>query len=241
MCLVSNIYHKELIRNHNMKIINRNMLRRGGFAGLRETRMVMSPKIFRGRREAGTSPGIGKFVYLADARFLPHGETRLHEHHEVDVISVMVEGRIQHEGSLEHGQELHVDDVQVQRAGGEGFSHNEINPDDEKNRMIQIWVLPEVMGEPAAYKMFRANAGARTRVYGGPAEQEDTFPARTAVDIVHIDAGKTIKQPGRSLVYITEGVGTSEQKTVREGNLVDTRDFNFKAIEDSKLVMVYEL
>jgi hypothetical protein len=224
-----------------MKIINRNELRRGGFAGLRETRMVMSPKIFRGRREAGTSPGIGKFVYLADARFLPHGDTRLHEHHEVDVISIMVEGRIQHEGSLEHGQELQVDDIQVQRAGSEGFSHNEINPDDEKNRMLQIWVLPEVTGEPAAYKMFRAGAGKRTRVYGGPADQDETFPARTVVDVAHVDAGKTIKQPGRCLVYITAGTGKSEQKTVREGHLVDTRDFSFKAITDSKLVLVYEL
>ena len=33
--------------------------------------------------------------------------------------------------------------VQVQRAGGEGFSHNEINPDDIENRMIQLWVVPE--------------------------------------------------------------------------------------------------
>ncbi len=30
----------------------------------------------------------------------------MHGHKEVDVISVMVEGRIAHEGSLEHGQEL---------------------------------------------------------------------------------------------------------------------------------------
>ena len=89
-----------------MKIIRRNKLRRGGFAGLRETRLVMSPRVFRGQQEAGTSPGIGRFVYLADARFLPHGDTRMHTHNEIDVISVMVEGRIQHEGSLEHGQEL---------------------------------------------------------------------------------------------------------------------------------------
>ena len=101
-----------------MKTINRNKLRRGGFAGLRETRLVMSPRLFRGHQESGTSPGLGKFVYLADARFLPNGDTRMHEHHDVDVISIMVEGRIRHEGSLENGQELNVDDIQVQRAGG---------------------------------------------------------------------------------------------------------------------------
>jgi hypothetical protein len=154
-----------------MKIIERNNLRRGGFAGLRETRLVMSPRIFRNQREPGTSAGIGRFVYLADARFLPHGDTRMHEHREIDVISVMVEGRIQHEGSLEHGQELLVDDIQVQRAGGEGFSHNEINPDDSKNRMIQLWVIPETPDEPAAYQVFKARSNERTRVYGGLPDQ----------------------------------------------------------------------
>ena len=126
-----------------MKIIKRNRLRRGGFAGLRETRLVMSPRIFRDRRESGTSPGLGRLVYLADARFMPKGETRTHAHHEIDVISIMVQGRIKHEGSLQDGQELSEGIIQVQRAGGEGFTHNEINPDDAKNRMIQLWVLPE--------------------------------------------------------------------------------------------------
>jgi redox-sensitive bicupin YhaK (pirin superfamily) len=126
------IFEQEL----KLKIVKRNILRRGGFAGLRETRLVMNPSIFSGYRESGTSSGLGRFCYLADASFLPHGETRMHDHTDIDVISVMVKGRIKHEGSMANGQELNVDDIQVQRAGSEGFSHNEINPDDAKNRMI---------------------------------------------------------------------------------------------------------
>lgn len=224
-----------------MKIIRRNKLRRGGFAGLRETRLVMSPKVFRGQQEAGTSTGIGRFVYLADASFLPNGDTRMHSHREIDVISIMVAGRIQHEGSLEHGQELKVDDIQVQRAGGEGFTHNEINPDASKNRMIQVWVIPETQGEAAAYKMFRAEAGKRTRVYGGPADQDETFSARTIIEVAHLDAGKSIKQPGRCLAYVTIGEGISGDQTLKEGDLVDTRDFNFKASTDSKLILAFEI
>jgi redox-sensitive bicupin YhaK (pirin superfamily) len=223
-----------------MKIINRNNLRRSGFAGLRETRLVMNPRIFRRQTESGSSAGLGKFAYLADARFLPHGDTRMHTHREIDVISVVVEGRIQHEGSLQDGQELNVDHVQVQRAGGEGFSHNEINPDPFKNRMLQLWVIPETPGEPASYKMYRAQANARTRVYGGSSEQDETIPARTVVDIAHLDAGKSIKQPGRSLAYVTVGDGECADETIKEGDLVETRDFSYKALTDSKLVLVYE-
>jgi redox-sensitive bicupin YhaK (pirin superfamily) len=224
-----------------LKIIKRNFLRRGGFAGLRETRLVMSPSIFRERRESGTSTGIGRFCYLSDACFLPEGETRMHTHTEIDVISIMVEGRLKHEGSMHDGQELNVDDIQVQRAGGEGFSHNEINPDASKNRMIQIWLIPEVAGEPAAYQMFQTQPGTRTRVYGGTSDQDETFAARTVVDIAHLDAGKSIKQAGRTLVYVTTGAGTSNGETIREGDLVDTRDFSYKALDDSKLILVYEI
>ena len=120
-----------------IEILHRDDIPLGGFAGLKEHRLVMSPDLFGQHSNPGTWSGIGNFVYLADARFNPKGETRMHEHKEIDVISVMIEGRIDHQGSLEHGQELSAGDIQVQRAGGEGFSHNEINPDDYKNRMLQ--------------------------------------------------------------------------------------------------------
>lgn len=224
-----------------MKIVKRNILRRGGFAGLRETRLVMSPSIFRGHREAGTSTGIGRFCYLADASFLPEGETRMHTHSDIDVISFMVQGRIKHEGSLANGQELNVDDIQVQRAGNEGFSHNEINPDNEKNRMIQLWMLPEDKEAPASYQMFHAEPGKRMRVYGGSPEQKDTFAARTVVDIANVNAGDNVSQPGRSLVYVVVGKGTCEQEEVTEGDLVETRDFDFKASTGCKLIVVSEM
>lgn len=224
-----------------MKIIERNSLRRGGFAGLRETRMVMNPRLFRGYREAGTSSGIGRFCYLADARFLPYGETRMHTHHDIDVISVVVEGRLHHEGSLQDGEQLGVDDVQVQRAGSEGFSHNEINPDNFKNRMIQLWVIPETNGQPVAYRKYHAQAGKRTRVYGGPTDQGETIAAHTIIDIAHINAGDRVSQPGRVIAYIISGKGHSGDETIKEGDLIDTRDFNFKPEIDSKLLLIYEM
>jgi redox-sensitive bicupin YhaK (pirin superfamily) len=113
-----------------MEILKRDSLKEGGFAGLKEHRLIKAPRLFGAQgNNDGSWPGLGKFVYLADARFMPHGETRMHSHHELDVISLMVDGNIKHEGSLETGKDLSRSDVQVQRAGGEGFSHNEINPD----------------------------------------------------------------------------------------------------------------
>lgn len=148
-----------------MEILHRDDLELGGFAGLREHRLVTGARLFGDSKSHKAWDGMGNFVYLADAIFSPNGETRLHSHQEIDVISVMVEGRIIHEGSLENGQEMDRHHVQAQRAGGEGFSHNEINPDDTENRMIQLWVLPEQQGQVADYKLYSPKEGELTRVY----------------------------------------------------------------------------
>jgi len=222
-----------------MEIIHRDDLHLGGFAGLTEHRLVMDPRPFGGHVEPGTWLGIGNFVYLADARFNPHGETRLHSHREVDVLSLMVEGRIAHEGSLEHGQEVSAGQVQVQRAGGEGFSHNEINPDDEKNRMIQFWVLPEVPGAPAGYKLYTPEPGNLMRVYGGPDGQDDTYAAKTLIDVGTLGKGKEYKISGPFMVYLTTGSGLANGEKVTEGDMIRGEDLAFEASQDTQMIAVH--
>jgi redox-sensitive bicupin YhaK (pirin superfamily) len=221
-----------------MEILHRDDLTLGGFAGLREHRLVMGSKAWGDRREPGTWEGIGNFVYLADARFLPGGETRMHSHREVDVISVMVDGRITHEGSLEHGQEMGSADVQVQRAGGEGFSHNEINPDDTENRMIQLWVLPERPGEPAAYKLYRPKRGGMTPVYGGSTDQDGTFDSNTKIDVGLLEAGQTMSASGPFLAYLTRGSGIIAGVAVTDGDLIRGEDLTFQATGGVQLIVV---
>ena len=107
----------------------------------------------------------------------------MHNHQEVDVISVMVEGCISHAGSLEHGQGLEAGSAQVQRAGGEGFSHNDINPDDTMNQMVQLWVLPDELGEAAGYKVYQPEASKLSKIYGGKKDQDQTFHSHMAIAV----------------------------------------------------------
>jgi len=222
-----------------VEILQRDDLKRGGFAGLRETRLVMDRRVFDVRAETGAWDGIGNFVYLADAKFLPKGETRLHDHKEIDVISVMVEGRIAHEGSLEHGQEMNSNHVQAQRAGGEGFSHNEINPDDAENRMIQLWVLPERAGGPAGYKLYSPKEGEMTRVYGGSPDQDETLDSQTFIDVGLLTAGNNVTIDGPFLAYVTRGSGRLNDKSVGDGDLIRGENLEFNAVEPTQLIVVH--
>lgn len=89
-----------------MKIVSRDSLKLGGFAGIQEHRIVTDSRLFGTRRNPQASEGFGSLVYLADAQYNPRGESGVHPHSEIDVISVIIEGRVSHEGSMEHGKNL---------------------------------------------------------------------------------------------------------------------------------------
>lgn len=223
-----------------MDILHRDDLTEGGFAGLREHRLVKDPAAFgAGANADGSWPGLGNFVYLADARFMPHGDTRMHHHHEIDVISIMVDGHIAHEGSMGHGQDLQVNDVQIQRAGGEGFAHNEINPDDHENRLLQLWVLPEQAGQPAGYQVYHPVKGELTRIYGGASPDENDFLSSTLIDVALLDAGQNLTLPGCFIAYLSRGTGVINGENIADGDLVRDTDLHFEAQADTQLVVIH--
>ena len=224
----------------SIQILHRDSLELGGFAGLREHQLVVDPKVF-GNNDSGAWSGIGNFVYLADAKFVPYGETHLHPHKEIDVISVIVDGRISHKGTLEEGRTVEKNQVQVQRAGGEGFEHNEVNPDDKENRMIQIWITPEKSGERADYKSYSLQQGKLTRVYGGNTNQDETFASQTVLDVGLIDAKQKISLDGEFVTYVTVGHGTLNGEKVSNGDLVRGKNIEFKAETNSQIIIVRKI
>ena len=222
-----------------MVILKFEDLPQGGFAGLRERRFLMDERVFGARKGAETFDGIGNFVYLADANFMPNGETGMHPHHEIDVISVMVDGRISHAGSLEHGQSLEAGMVQVQRAGAEGFSHNEINPENAENRMLQLWVMPDEPGEPAGYKTYSLKTGERLHIYGGPKDQSERFYSKTQIEVINLQSGQAVSHGGDVMAYLSKGSGTANGETISARTLIRDGELEFRADEAGQLILIY--
>lgn len=224
-----------------MNVLNYNELQHGGFAGLEERRFVMDERVFSGRKNPNTSNGLGNFVYLADANFLPLGETHMHPHKEIDVISVMADGNISHQGSLEHGENLSIGEAQIQRAGGEGFSHNEINPDNKPNQLIQIWVLPDESGESAGYKVYRPKKGELTHIYGGKKDQNETMYSNTSISMVNAEKGQTFTHQGEVMIYLSKGTIKANNQEVPPRSLIqDKQGIELEVLsEDAQLIFFY--
>ena len=148
---------------------------------------------------------------------------------------------------MEHGKDLLAGDVQVQRAGGEGFSHDEINPDNGKNRMLQVWALPEEKGQRAAYKAYTPKLDGVTRIYGGDKSQDDTFDSHTIMDIIHLKAGGNLDLNNDTLIYVITGEAEIVEQengentainSIVNGDLVRSTAAKVSAINDVHLLVV---
>ena len=95
----------------------------------------------------------------------------MHGHRDMEIVTIVVEGELEHKDSLGHGEVLRPNEVQVMTAG-RGIRHSEFNPSKTASaHFIQIWIEPDTLGlEPAyAQKAFSSEHRRNTllRVAGG--------------------------------------------------------------------------
>ncbi|MFM8524987.1 MAG: pirin family protein [Cyanobacteriota bacterium] len=83
----------------------------------------------------------------------------LHPHRDMDIITVMIEGQIDHRDSLGSEGRLLAGDVQAM-AAGTGIQHSEINGGDHPCRLLQIWIEPAATGLPPRYAQRSITLGA---------------------------------------------------------------------------------
>ena len=183
-----------------------------GFAAVRERVLLLDRTFFKQVIPDECMDGFGGCVYLANAWFSPRGDTGLHHHTGLDIVSLIPRGSILHKGTLGDGVEVVAGQVQIQRDGGCGFSHNEINPNNQIQPMIQLWINPlwpvgENHHAPAPeYQVLDVHTGL-TCVYGG-----DLFAAPMRVDVLHWPDGGDISFSDETLLYVCSG-----QAQIREG------------------------
>ena len=75
-----------------------------------------------------------------------------HGHRDMEIITYILEGALQHEDSMGNGSIIRPGDVQRMTAGT-GVRHSEKNPSaSEPVHLLQIWILPETLGLEPGYE-----------------------------------------------------------------------------------------
>lgn len=175
-----------------------------------------------------------------------------HPHRDMEIISYVLEGALEHQDSM--GNRTVIKPGEVQRmSAGSGVVHSEYNQmANEKTHFFQIWIMPHTHGGNPGYgqKSFEAelNAQAKVLVVSGDG-REGSIPIQQDADIYlsRQKQGDRLEIPvrrGRGIwLQVVRGQVTANQQSLETGDALSAEGEGILALQasaDAEL-MIFDL
>ena len=176
--------------------------------------------------------------------FPPHG------HRDMEIITYVLAGELEHEDNQGHRGRIHAGEVQVMSAGT-GIVHAERNPSKEEPlHLLQIWIMPRTSGLPPRWeqrKLSRADRRGRPlAVVSGDGAGESLRIDQDAT--IHVAAlereqelSHSLPQGRRAYIFAIEGallLNGLDLAGGDEARVTDEQDLAIAAKEPSELIFL---
>jgi redox-sensitive bicupin YhaK (pirin superfamily) len=150
-----------------------------------------------------------------------------HPHRDMEIVTYVLEGALEHKDSLGTGAVIRPGEVQRMTAGT-GILHSEFNPSPtEPVHLLQIWLLPAEHGLKPGYEQRRfpeAERRGRLRLVAARDGREGAVTIRQDADLYVglLDAGESAThrlRPGRhAWLQVARGAVTLNGRPLQEGD-----------------------
>ena len=171
-----------------------------------------------------------------------------HPHRDMEIITYIIDGQIDHEDSMGNGSAIKAGEMQRMTAGT-GVLHSEVNSTDQQTHLLQIWILPEVKGLQPGYEQKLFSRESKLNRWCLVGSRDGTEGSLTVHQDVRVLA--SIIEAGQSLDYTFDTGRTGYLQVVRGELLVDgetinagdgvqitsTDQFRLKAAEESEVLL----
>ena len=113
----------------------------------------------------------GALRVINDDRVAPGQGFGKHGHRDMEIITYILAGELEHQDSMGNGSVIRVGDVQRMSAGT-GVTHSEFNPSSEQEvHLLQIWIQPRALRLAPGYEQQHFSAAdkrGRLRLIAAP-------------------------------------------------------------------------
>ena len=171
--------------------------------------------------------GFRSLRVINEDRVVPGAGFPTHAHRDMEILSYVLEGTLEHRDSLGHGTQIRPGEVQRMSAGT-GIRHSEFNPSaSEPVHFLQLWIIPAKTGLVPGYEQ-RAFAPegrrGRLQLVAAPdgADGALTVHQDARVFLADVSPGEKIEHaiaPGRGLwVQVARGIAALNGIEMRAGD-----------------------